>query len=79
MAPITDTTGKIGLPRNARGGMPSMRHLGLNTSLSLEYLRCGSLDPWGQPYPNPDENPGALASGNLEFFWCGNDPDVGIT
>ena len=54
-----------------------MRHLGLNTW--AEYLRCGSLDPWGQPYPNPDENPGALASGNLEFFWCGKDPDVGIT
>ena len=32
----------------------------------------------GQPDPSPDENPSALASGNLEFFWCVKAADVGI-
>ena len=25
-----------------------------------------------------DANPGALAGGNLEFFWCCNTPYVGV-
>ena len=63
MALVTDVTGTIGRWRNARGVMLSM---------------ISSLDYWGQSYPSPDENSGALVSGDLEFLWCGNASDVGI-
>ena len=37
------------------------------------------LDHWGQSCQGPDENPGALAGGRLEFFGRSNAPDVGVT
>ena len=54
-----------------------MTPLGLNILRSREYPK-GTVY-WGQSFPGLNEDPGALAGGDLEFLWCSNAPDFGIT
>ena len=71
---ITGIAGWIGQRRNAQGGVPSTTLLGLIISAR----GCSLLDYRGHPDTSVDANPGALAGGNLEFFWCSKNPDVGV-
>ena len=54
------------------------RFLGWKFHPVQDTRECSPLDYRGQPDTSVDANPGALAGGNLEFFWCCNTPDVGV-